>query len=350
MSVLEVGDDEVNVSENKPPANYKVDDQELLLGFYKGLLWDRIIPRIPATITPNTLTVIGQAMAIVAACVTFVAMQGHPFLYILAALLLLAYLTFDNIDGAHARRTNQCSPLGEFLDHGLDGMASAAILIVTTFVLQLDGVMMTLLCAVAALGFAMLFWEQFRTGLLVIPKVSSTEGVTVLMVCLFLLAVAGEPGWLQFELSSITPGTVIVLAVLIGYVAACVPPVFRANKLGVRGWELIPLAVAMGAQVAFTGLGASAIVPSISVGLIGADVTCRLIILRHRGQTGPFMSITHWLAALPVLVPAIAPGAWTATGWAAISLGMVVTSYGRNLWRGQSELMRPATQASRARV
>lgn len=329
------------MSEHNKPTTYKVDDQELLLGFYKGLLWDRIVPRIPASITPNTLTVIGQAMAILAACTTWIAMQGHPFFYIVAAVLLLGYLTFDNIDGAHARRTKQCSPLGEFLDHGLDGMASAAILIVTAFVLQLDGVMMTLLCGVAALGFAVLFWEQFRTGLLVIPKVSSTEGVTVLMICLFLLAIAGEPRWLEFSLTSITPGTVIVLAVLVGYVAACLPPVFRAAKVGVVGWELIPLVAVMGAQVAFAGLGAAAIIPSIAAGLVGADVTCRLIILRHRGDTGPFLSPIHWLASLPVLVPAIAPGAWTATGWAAISLGFVVLSYAVNLWRGQNELMRP---------
>lgn len=334
----------MTVSENKPPSTYKVDDQELLLGFYKNLLWNRLVPKIPAAITPNTLTVIGQAMAILAAVVTAWAMHGHPFFYIVAALLLLAYLTFDNIDGAHARRTNQCSPLGEFLDHGLDGMASAAILLVTSFVLQLDGVMMTLLCAVAALGFATLFWEQFRTGLLVIPKVSSTEGVTLLMICLTLLAVAGEPRWLEFSLTNITPGTIIVLAALVGYVAACLPPVFRARKVGVRAWELIPLVAIMGAQIAFTGLGASPILSSVAVGLVGADVTCRLIILRHRGETGPFTSWVHLIASLVVLIPAFAPSVWTATGWAAISMGIIVLSYAVNLWRGQNELLRPGEE------
>jgi hypothetical protein len=168
------------------------------------------------------------------------------------------------------------------------------------------------------------------------------------MICLFLLAIAGEPDWLEFSLTSITPGTIIVLAVLVGYVAACLPPVFRAGKLGVRSWELMPLVAVMGAQVAFTGLGALAIIPSISAGLVGADVTCRLIILRHRGESGPFLSPVHWLACLPVLFPAVAPNAWTATGWAAISLGIVVSSYAMNLWRGQNELMRPASQAERA--
>ncbi|MFO0747529.1 MAG: CDP-alcohol phosphatidyltransferase family protein [Myxococcota bacterium] len=336
------------MSEQKPPAAYKVDDQELLLGFYKKLVWNRLVPRIPASITPNTLTVIGQATAVLAAitCIT-AATGGYPILYVVTAILLFSYLTFDNIDGAHARRTGQCSQLGEFLDHGLDGMASGAVLIVTAFVLQLDGMMMTLLCGIGALGFTMLFWEQFRTGLLVIPKVSSTEGVTLLIIFLTLLAVAGEPRWLEFSMTSVTPGTIIVLVVLTGYIAACVPPVLRAKKLGVRPWELIPLAAVIGAQVAFTGLGAMAILPSIAAGLIGADVTCRLIILRHRGESGPFLSPSHWLASLPVLVPAFFPGVWTATGWSAISLGMVVLSYGMNLWRGSNELLRPAPQPQR---
>lgn len=337
------------MSEQKPPTAYRVDDQELLLGFYKRVLWNRIIPRIPASVTPNSLTVIGQALGVLSCVATAGATAGYPILYIVAAVLLLAYLTFDNIDGAHARRTGQTSPLGEFLDHGLDGVASGAILILTGLMLQLDGFTMTLLCGIGSLGFTMLFWQQFRTGVLTIPKVSSTEGVSLLMVCLVLLGVLGEPAWIKFATDHLTAGTIIVPAVILAYVVACIPPVILVRKAtGVAGWELVPLAAAMGAQVAFAGLGANGIIAAASAGIIGADVTARLIVLRHRGETGPFMSPIQWLSSAPVLVPAVAPGVWTATGWASVSLGVIAVSYAVTMWRGTTELMRPVHDEQRA--
>lgn len=101
-------------------------------------------------------------------------------------------LTADNVDGPHARRTGRSSPLGEFLDHGLDGLGVASCLLATAFMLQLDGVMMATLCAMAGLGFTAVFWEQFWTGVSIIPKVSTTEGVTLLAVCLMVIAFTGR--------------------------------------------------------------------------------------------------------------------------------------------------------------
>lgn len=323
----------------KPSAAYQVEDRELLLGFYKKLFWDRLVPRIPASITPNTLTIVGQVLAVAAAVTCGAATFGYPILYLVSAMMFLAYLTFDNIDGPHARATGQTSPLGEFLDHGLDGMASASLLVATCFMLQVDGVVMGLLCAIGALGFSIVFWEQFRTGLLVIPKVSSTEGVTLLAVCLTAIALGGEPTWLRFSMTSITPGTILVVVMLVGYFAACVPPIARAWKKGVRPYDLIPVVALLGAQVAFAALGANAIMPAVGAGLIGADVTCRIIILRHRGETGAFLSPLSWLAAVPLLVAAAAPGVWTPNGWAGISLAFVVLGYGSSLWRGTSVLL-----------
>ena len=42
-----------------------------------------------------------------AAVATGAAVYGYPIFYLVSAVLLLAYLTFDNIDGAHARRTKR---------------------------------------------------------------------------------------------------------------------------------------------------------------------------------------------------------------------------------------------------
>lgn len=91
-------------------SEYKVVDQEILLGFYKNLLWDRILPHIPARITPNSITVAGQVMCIIAVLIAYWATLTTYWLLPLSSLFLLGYLTADNLDGPHARRTGQSSP------------------------------------------------------------------------------------------------------------------------------------------------------------------------------------------------------------------------------------------------
>lgn len=321
----------------KSPASYKVQDDELLLDFYRKLVWNRIVPRIPASIAPNTLTIVGQICGVLSAVATGAAVSGHPFFYLVSAALLFTYLTFDNIDGAHARRTNQCSPLGEFLDHGLDGIASTAILIVTGLVLTLDQVWLVLLCTLGAFGFVALFWEQFRTGLLVIPRFSSTEGVTVLVLYQIMRFFAGNPEWLRFSTDHVTVGTVLVGLVFLAYIGAGIPSMRRAAKLGVPAWELAPLFVLMAAQLAYVYFGAYALIPAATVGIVGADVTCRMILLRHRGEHGPFIAPILWLTVLP-LAGAATP-LWTPTGWALVSLAIVAVDYGKNVWFGGNELL-----------
>jgi phosphatidylglycerophosphate synthase len=343
----------VSDADTKTPAKYTVKDEELLLDFYKKLLWNRMIPKIPASVTPNTLTVIGQICGVLSAVATYGAAVGEiPFLYLVSSFLLLAYLTFDNIDGAHARRTGQTSPLGEFLDHGLDGLASASVLILTGFVLGLnrDPLLMVTLCALGGFGFTAVFWEQFRTGVLIIPKVSTTEGITLLM--LFQTArfvvhsfAPGAAHALDFDPTAPTVGTIIVVITLLGYAFAGIPCVMRAAKVGVPGWELIPLLMLVAVQVAFSALLTQSnaapwmhLMPAATAGLIGADVTCRLIIIRHRGERGPFIHPSMWLTVVPLAVPVLTH-VWTPAGWAAVSFGLATLSYARNIWLGSKELL-----------
>ena len=68
------------------------------------------------------------------------------------------------------------------------------------------------------------------------------------------------------------------------------------------------------------------------------------VLLRHRGESHPFIAPVMWLTALP-LVPAVIPGVWTPTGWAGIALAIVAIDYGRNLWFGGNELLGRAREA-----
>jgi archaetidylinositol phosphate synthase len=79
-------------------------------------------------LTPNLVTVIGFALAFLAALAYAVASNEQP-LWLLAAVFLLMVSGFcDTLDGILARMYNQASAIGGFLDSLLDRYADAFIL------------------------------------------------------------------------------------------------------------------------------------------------------------------------------------------------------------------------------
>src|SRR4051794_25412101 len=112
---------------------YRVEDRSILLPYYQRFLVKPLLPFLPASLNPNTITHAGHLLNL-AASVLLIAMwpkRGWPL--IVAAVLLHLYVWCDNADGMHARRTNQCSPLGEFLDHGLDQLNTVYIGFLSAF-------------------------------------------------------------------------------------------------------------------------------------------------------------------------------------------------------------------------
>lgn len=84
---------------------------------------------IPASWHPNHITFLNHICNWMLLTLTFSAHYlklSYPeytsFLYIVCAILNFACMTLDCLDGMHARKTKQCSKLGEFLDHWLDAL------------------------------------------------------------------------------------------------------------------------------------------------------------------------------------------------------------------------------------
>lgn len=294
-------------AEGEQEIEYRVEDRELLLRFYQ-VLWNPLVPKIPDGIKPNTITIVGQIACVLAAACAGLAVGGPLGLYVVSAVLLLVYVTADNVDGPHARRTGQTSPLGEYLDHGLDGMASGAVLLCTCFCLKMGGVSMAALCAMGAFAFFLTFWEQYRTGLLVIPHVSAIEGLTLVMFLELWNFFGANPAPLTFSFETLNFASVLMAVVGAGYVVAMATPIVRATRAGANPVELWQPLVIAGATALYPLAGGSALYPAIASSLLGADLTCRLILLRHKliGQDdkASIVGLHHWLLALPA-VPAM---------------------------------------------
>src|SRR5690348_1168365 len=95
---------------------YKVEDRSILLPFYRRFFVDPLLPYLPAKLNPNTITHVGHLLNLLGAVFLLVMWPKRGWPFVAAMITLQLYTWCDNADGAHARRTNQCSPLGEFLD------------------------------------------------------------------------------------------------------------------------------------------------------------------------------------------------------------------------------------------
>jgi phosphatidylglycerophosphate synthase len=283
-------------------AEYRAEDRAILLGLYQRLLWNRLLPRLPRSLTPNTITVFGEACAVLAPFATWGAVRGRTWLYGVSAALLFTYLTADNLDGQHARRTGQTSALGEFLDHGLDGLASGAVLLCSALAVRIDGVVLVALVGLGSLGFGSVFWAQHRTGVLVTPRISAMEGVTGASLLQLAVLVSGDPAWMHFVPGRV--GVASVLLVLLGvcYVYAIVSPALRARRQGARLGELaLPVGVVLAAPL-YVVAGAHGLAPAILSALVVAAVVCRMIVLRGRGDRGSIASPVLLAPLVPLLL------------------------------------------------
>jgi phosphatidylglycerophosphate synthase len=295
---------------------YRAEDRALLLRFYQRLLWDRLLHALPPTLAPNTLTLAAEACAVLAAPVAWAASHGARPLYLLSGLLLFAYMTGDNIDGQHARRTGQTSALGELLDHGLDGLASCAVLLCSAFALHVEGVSLVVLVALGSLGFGAVFWAQYRTGLLVTPRISAMEGVTGASLLQLVAMVAGDASWLHFAPGQLNLASVLLVVLAGSYVYAIASPVLRARRAGAKLGELAaPLAIAV-AAIGYSRLDAGGVALSLLVALVVAEMVCRMILQRARSQTRSFVSAAHALPLVPLAAATLGLAPADACAWA----------------------------------
>lgn len=85
--------------------------------FVLSPFYDQLVKIFPRWIHPNMITLLGGVFSF---CSVFALLRGIPWA---AFALFTAYHMFDNMDGKHARRTDQCSKLGGILDHYVDGTA-----------------------------------------------------------------------------------------------------------------------------------------------------------------------------------------------------------------------------------
>lgn len=104
-------------------------------------LCEPLLPHIPASLHPNTISVMTHGVVWVTAALAVASVHmsrlGQAMALICAGIGMFISMLGDCIDGLHARRTNQCTKLGEMMDHWLDAIVVPLATVGITCALQL---------------------------------------------------------------------------------------------------------------------------------------------------------------------------------------------------------------------
>jgi phosphatidylglycerophosphate synthase len=174
---------------------YKVEDRSILLPYYRRYMVDPLLPFIPAKVSPNSITHVGHVLNLLGTAALVYFHPASGWLYFVAALLLNVYMWCDNADGAHARRTKQCSPYGEFLDHGLDQFNTVYIAYLTAMALGLSPLGWVAIALLIPGAAVVTYWEQSNTGVFRVGLLNQVESVLVLSTVLVISGLFGTEVW-----------------------------------------------------------------------------------------------------------------------------------------------------------
>eukprot|EP01135_Chromosphaera_perkinsii_P008900 Nk52_evm10s1524 gene=Nk52_evmTU10s1524 len=226
--------------------------------------WNHIVHYFPRWLAPNSITVGGLLCCLLAySLVTsyshfqprehswdpagqWVAFSAPSWVYYTTAVLFFCYITFDGVDGKQARRTGSASPLGEVVDHGVDGMvctimaltmcvccsvgmnrlepvsyeassplislgesimsnlngsssssSSGGFVISPLLVDDLDLLATYIICMILFVSFYLVTWESYHTGMLYFGVISVIEGELAVCLLLILSGVYGTAVWVS---------------------------------------------------------------------------------------------------------------------------------------------------------
>lgn len=107
-----------------------------------NVYWEFVVNKIPKTVAPNTLTLIGLLVNLFFYFVMFFfdSSMTKPlpaFAYVGFSIGIFVYQTLDAIDGKQARRTGSGSALGQLFDHGCDALSASLLGVALIQTLQL---------------------------------------------------------------------------------------------------------------------------------------------------------------------------------------------------------------------
>jgi phosphatidylglycerophosphate synthase len=262
---------------------YRVEDRSILLPAYQRYLVKPFLPLLPATLNPNSITHAGHLLNLLAVGLLIALWPKAGWPFAASAVLLHLYVWCDNADGMHARRTNQCSALGEFLDHGLDQLNTVYIGFLTAFALGASPTWWILISLLIPGAAVVAYWEQASTGVFRLGMINQVESSIVLASALLTSAVFGTEVFARTLVGGISVGFAIGIWLIITILFGAFRGMIRvAAQEGISAIAPILPLFAFGASVfGAAHVGALNTVAAVTIGT-GGTVYFGVSMLTHR--------------------------------------------------------------------
>jgi len=161
---------------------------------YLDIWWEAVVQFVPPWIAPNLLTLCSFLIEVVAFFVyahhdpTFSGTVDSPALYFYQFASLFLYQTLDGMDGKHARRHRQGSPLGQLFDHGCDSVLLS--IVISMIFCIFEGPMLFCVCAVQ-FNFFIKNWKKRHTGTMDFEAIDIEETSLLAQILFVVFAIYG---------------------------------------------------------------------------------------------------------------------------------------------------------------
>jgi len=182
--------------------------------------WNKFVLIFPLWVAPNAITLSGLLVNVSCAALLFICcptakcnklndsliddsekvnnfLELKPWMFLINAIALFIYQTFDAVDGKQARRTNTSSPLGELFDHGMDSISTFMIMnaLLITMNAGNEPRQMILMCLITNSAFYISHWSTYINGKLQFAYFDVTESQLAGMLQFFITYLMGQDIW-----------------------------------------------------------------------------------------------------------------------------------------------------------
>ncbi|CAD6502092.1 BgTH12-02333 [Blumeria graminis f. sp. triticale] len=170
-----------------------------------------VIRCFPMGMAPNLITLSGFGFIIINVMTLLwynptLDQDCPPWVYASWAVGLFLYQTFDAVDGAQARRTQQSGPLGELFDHGVDAVNTSLGVLIFAASMNLGMGWLTVTSLFGSLStFYVQTWDEYHTKTLTLGLINGpVEGVLLLIAIYIITAIKGGASlWQQSMLRTL---------------------------------------------------------------------------------------------------------------------------------------------------
>jgi phosphatidylglycerophosphate synthase len=271
------------------------------LPLYRRLLVTPLLPFIPTRVHPNSITHAGHLLCLLGAATVVCMGASSGWSFVVAALGVQLYNWCDNADGAHARRTGQCSAMGELLDHGLDVLNVTYISFMSSIALGAPPMMWLVMAMVITSASSATYWEQAETGVFRLGRLNQIESLTLLSAVLTASAIFGTELWTRIALGPVNARLAIVAFTVTMTLTGIVHGMWRVFRArgATRVLPIMPLVAFLVAVCIAAATGAMSLLAAIIVGSVGnAFFALRMLSMRLAGERPRFEAALAFGAVL----------------------------------------------------